>query len=387
MPPAFNSYELKELVIEWALRNDPGEFTLYDLPKSSLEDMAMLDTNGLNANMICSTLFAGADLALTLERDERNEHRINFLRTIIGEAIKDPAVRKEVKEQLDVEIKLHNLTHAKGPDVDFAKKAQAIANARVLSKLPGDEKFILQPQSKFDYEVILNTLRDGHGGQMNPVYLFMEFKNSLWYFLSTLQDATQLSTIPPLYLASQYCDEEQIDFSKSTSSHTSELSSISSGSLASPKAPSETTLTAEASLDELSKSAHRSDGVEARGYTLDHGPWLYRIVSGRGTSEKKSKRWHNITGVQSFEKMIKSLQEQSQNGEKDLTVAVVHSLDKAAIDRWNKIKAEGNRAEREFEERLREQGFSNEDIGEPFMKWLEKDLIRQSKEGLSQPNL
>lgn len=53
------------------------------------------------------------------------------------------------------------------------------------------------------------------------------------------------------------------------------------------------------------------------------------------------------------------------------------------MGQWDKIKVEEDLAECEFRERLKEQGFDDEDIGEPFMKWLEKDLVRQTKESLS----
>lgn len=55
-------------------------------------------------------------------------------------------------------------------------------------------------------------------------------------------------------------------------------------------------------------------------------------------------------------------------------------MDKFAIDQYHMIRREEDRHEREYKERMREEDWDDEDIGEPFMRWLEKDLKKQARE-------
>jgi hypothetical protein len=67
-------------------------------------------------------------------------------------------------------------------------------------------------------------------------------------------------------------------------------------------------------------------------------------------------------------------------------------MDKAAYDIWYKIEAENAKAEAQFLDACRRGDIANvsvevgdddiddEDIGEPYLEWLARDLARQKKE-------
>ncbi|KAF8860465.1 hypothetical protein BDZ45DRAFT_741360 [Acephala macrosclerotiorum] len=380
-------YEVKELVIEWILRKNPADFGLYEFPKDSFGGMAMLDTTKLELNELGSALFPGADLSLFLENDDRGAQRFELVKDTISTELRKPEIRTKVHELLDEEIKSLGLTGLLGSDVNFNKKAHAIANARVLSKLPGvDEKALPTAQKNYDYAITLATLRAGYGGCVEYTDLFMNYTNELHFFLSTLQENTLCSTIPPedrsKLLAELRGDdgEEVVDFSKSTSSQNSQLSSISStNSIMSIKAMSESTVLATENSEELIQFGEEPAGVKLGGYTLDHGPWLWRFTPEKGTPQKNRGRWHKITGFESYKKMVETVQKKNL-GKKPFVISVVHSMDKFAMDQYHMIRHEEDRHEREYKERMREDGWDDEDIGEPFMRWLEKDLKKQAQE-------
>lgn len=45
-------------------------------------------------------------------------------------------------------------------------------------------------------------------------------------------------------------------------------------------------------------------------------------------------------------------------------------MDKVATDQWYALKSQEAQAERETRTLLKEQGFEDEDIGEPYVKWM-----------------
>lgn len=215
-------------------------------------------------------------------------------------------------------------------DAHVFLQAHAIANARVLSKLPGvEEKALPTAQKNYDYAITLATLRAGYGACVEYTDLFMNYANELHFFLSMLQDNTLCSTIPPedcskLLAELRGEDEEVVDFSKSTSSQNSQLSSISStNSIVSIKAMSESTVLAAESSEESTQFAEEPAGVKLGGYTLDHGPWLWRFTPEKGTPQKNRGRWHKITGFESYRKMIDTVQKESL-GKKPLVISVIH---------------------------------------------------------------
>lgn len=125
MSVQLTSRELMELLIEWAIRKDPGAFTVYNLPAAGLEEMMMLDTKHLNTNTFDSTMSTRTDLTCFLERTDEEERRYEFLQKTLQAAFKESTVQKEVCKLLDEEIKTLGLTATTGPLVDFSKKVFA----------------------------------------------------------------------------------------------------------------------------------------------------------------------------------------------------------------------------------------------------------------------
>ncbi|KUJ19375.1 uncharacterized protein LY89DRAFT_489373 [Mollisia scopiformis] len=368
--PRFSAPEMKELAIEWALRTGEDQLVIYDLPKSSLENMTMLDTDNLDMNMLDSAFLTGSSSTLDFKHEEREEKRLIFLRSLMKQCFsRDITLKMETMKLLDEEIESLGLSDSLHNSA-FKEKAFAVAKARLSAKHFGTKNLTLKSIKRFDYQVALGVLRGGHGGHYEILDLYFDFKNKFWFFLEILQETTQFSMIPPINLEEQQDDGEEVDFSSSTTSQDSVPSSISSsGSLTSTRTMSESTLRSRSSLNSTPQPDQDTGAVKRRGYTLEHGPWLYRISEQGRSARAKRGAWHNITSLASYNKMIIQFQEHSHSHEgKPPIVSIIHYLDKVAVAQWSRIRANEERAEREFLKLIKESGFDDEDIGEPFMK-------------------
>jgi hypothetical protein len=138
---------------------------------------------------------------------------------------------------------------------------------------------LLKPKSeenKFSiFKVYLHTLVGGHGDNFVVTKLFFSYTTPFVYFLAILRDATQLCVIPPIDLYAKYTNRRAYSpepFSNSPSRRNSQFN---------------VDLSRRGSPARMWQDSHtgrpRSPG--ARGYTLNDGPWIYRIAV-RGSGQK-----------------------------------------------------------------------------------------------------
>lgn len=184
----------------------------------------------------------------------------------------------------------------------------------------------LKAERKYDFEVVLNTLRGGYGNCQQFICLYFDYKVQFWSFVESLRSATMLSTIPPVDLTKQYSLDEEMDFSRSTSSQGSNSNIVSQYIVEVPaRAGSVSSKVSRENLDESSRTAlkfqddQESRITKSRGYTLEHGAWLWHDKS------KGIRQWREVTDVSSFKKMIAYVEAQStSNGGSHPAVVLAH---------------------------------------------------------------
>jgi hypothetical protein len=152
-------------------------------------------------------------------------------------------------------------------------QATALAQHRMMK----GSKYLFKPKSKESktsvFKIYLHTLVGGHGDNFMVTKLFFNYTTPFIYFLAILRDATQLCVIPPIDLYAKYANRRAYSpepFSNSPSRRNSQFN-IDQSRRGSP-----------AGIPQGSHPGRpRSPG--ARGYTLNDGPWIYRIaVRGSG---------------------------------------------------------------------------------------------------------
>jgi hypothetical protein len=318
MPTQYSSQELLELSIEWATLKNPDTFLVHNLSISSLEDMSMFNADDLDMSSFNATISPHLNLNHFVDRADEEEQGSEFIQSTLLEAFKSLAVKKEVMQLMDEELKTLGLTDKTDPSVDFSKKvshisecfgkiltksqALAIAQARMISKHSGLDIDDLFGGSKYDFEVQLNTLRGGYANCRERVTIYFDFKVQFWSFLEALQEATALCVIPPPDLRKQYGVGAEDAYSHSAPSKNGKsriIPHFSGGGMA-VKAALKDKEVARGSSPTCSRT-HRYQKPEARkprGYTLEHGPWLWYKMS------KQQKGWEKITDYQSFTRMI-----------------------------------------------------------------------------------
>jgi hypothetical protein len=148
---------------------------------------------------------------------------------------------------------------------------------------PPEGKYIKRGK-EHEFEAHLEYLMGGHSGSSRKTILYFEYNTSFHFFLKTLQDATQLCTIPP------------IEFTKPPPAEPSEPLPYYPGyprsvghfgrndprrkfaEIASESDKDTAPMSTEEILPQLpvlgTKPKPRRRSV--RGYTLDDGPWTYR---------------------------------------------------------------------------------------------------------------
>jgi hypothetical protein len=152
-------------------------------------------------------------------------------------------------------------------------QATTVAQHRMMKS----SNYLFKPKSKENkfsvFKIYLHTLVGGHGDNFVVTKLFFNYTTPFVYFLAILRDATQLCIIPPIDLYAKYDNRRAYSpepFSNSPSRRNSQFN---------------VNLSRRGSPASISRESHtsrlRSPG--ARGYTLNDGPWIYRIaVRGSG---------------------------------------------------------------------------------------------------------
>lgn len=124
MDSPFSPYEMKELAIEWILRKDPVYYTVYNIPKTSLEDMCFMDADNLDINTIGHTPIPEFNLDPALERNEQEEKRLEFLKELIIKVPSNPKLSKQINDLMDQEIGILGLTDTTSPQAEFSTKVR-----------------------------------------------------------------------------------------------------------------------------------------------------------------------------------------------------------------------------------------------------------------------
>jgi hypothetical protein len=178
---------------------------------------------------------------------------------------------------------------------------------------------------KTEFAAVLRSLVGGHGGTLSTTALFFDYGTSFPLFQIILRDITQLSTIPPTILeqGSSCQNETRPEIGSDMSSQISSIhhdqgiqkrvhdqGSDSSDPRLSP-AYSPTLDTKDCpNLPRKVKPRCPS----ARGYTIDDGPWLYRIEI---KAEARSSPFTEITEESSYLKMLDGIKEISRKDTKN----------------------------------------------------------------------
>lgn len=190
---------------------------------------------------------------------------------------------------------------------------------------------------KREFEVILETLQGGYGNLKQSMKLCFEYATDFEDFLETLQEATYRSVIPPndlkkLYTFSHDSDDEG-QTAKNTSPKTDPFSPATSvNRTLAAKTPSSRSTTRDSVRAVSSSSTATTDSLSSqatvvlpknkvRGYTLDHGPWLWRHDH---PGQRKS--WTKVFDEKSYYSMLDTLQTRARQNKavERIEVFMVH---------------------------------------------------------------
>lgn len=172
-----------------------------------------------------------------------------------------------------------------------------------------------------EFEAHLEYLMGGHGGSCRKTILYFEYNTSFPFFLKTLQDATQLCTIPP------------IDFTKSPPADPSEPPPYYPGyprsvggfgrddrnrklaEIANETGKETGSMSIGENLPQppVSDTKPKLRRRSVRGYTLADGPWTYRTFR-MNTNYTKSDHEDrvNISSEGDYLNMVSSLRKANQ---------------------------------------------------------------------------
>lgn len=176
-------------------------------------------------------------------------------------------------------------------------KCLFIAQHRVLKDIPVLQRPNYHNTKIYDFKVILTTLKGGYGDYLITTELFFEYANHFSHFLSALKDATQLSVIPPVEINRHYTYERAHSPDKYHGSRSRSRSTIyNDSSRGSP--------TGRSREPELALPIPKTRNRDARGYTLDDGPWIYRIAIGNQLQPGQDK---NLYDEGSYLEMLQAL--------------------------------------------------------------------------------
>lgn len=185
----------------------------------------------------------------------------------------------------------------------------------------------------FDFTVLLTTLRGGYAGTTQTQRLYFNFpkKNdtlsSYVDFLALLQDASQLSVIPPLKPGEPY----------RTSGFTSDPP-IRYGETSDPNVPANALgVMLPTPPDSFTTEPTPEPEQDTKGYTILHGPWIYTIKRGQNIlkSHLREERDRKLDGKVAYDNMVQLLKDQKGseigNGQKSspsspgtLVVEIIH---------------------------------------------------------------
>lgn len=210
-----------------------------------------------------------------------------------------------------------------------------IAGARVKAAMlsPGPHDPLDSPRDKYDFEVLLTTLRGGYAGTTQEQRLYFNYpgsrddSSSYRDFLARLQEATQLSIIPPLEPGEPYRTSSGfMDDTSALHGFDDDTGTPANALGIMLHTPPDSFTTAPAPINP------RRD---VKGYTVNDGPWIYTsVLNGQKSMIGKlgPEEHKKLSDKDSYDNMILVLEKQVgyMKNEKGVT-QTVKALPKALV--------------------------------------------------------
>ncbi|PBP22911.1 hypothetical protein BUE80_DR006184 [Diplocarpon rosae] len=364
-------WEAKELLIEYASQayiNDTLTLTAIDPRK-----LASFDPEQLFEVDDGAPLYTGPDLHVALEAGAMSHYREKSMQEFydthfkrIPQGILAQSFQGGVADLLEKE--LAELGYQKDLFEGHLSKARALAIHRSKDGLIPFESTEFQEESledrdKHEFDVLLVTLRGGFPGNIATQRLYFDFSTEYHTFLAELQDASQMSVIPPVDVKLTETTSPSVEsHDEVDQNHQNALEII---------LPSPTNSLATGSGSSLLQSFKGKN--TDRGYTVAHGPWLYRVVRNLEVISVRQKNgindWNREIGKDrsSFLTMIDLVKAaRRKTPDENITVLIKHSQDEEACTQWRNYLADEAVEDQRSRDDLRANGL-DEEIGEPFM--------------------
>ncbi|KAE9367732.1 hypothetical protein N431DRAFT_349755 [Stipitochalara longipes BDJ] len=347
-------YNVKELFIEYCVREWRPEYFSEVIGKNNLETMSMLNSFALKDLEPGAALYSGPDLFASLHREVSSAGRETWLQNYIHSCLQDEQFRNQVGVRLDEDLNAVGMSKLTGTKTSMKEKARALAKSRLKRNI----SWVEQPDPPKTFMVMLKTLIGGYAGLPQKTLLYFNYGTKFEVFLIMLRDATQRSTIPPIDIDEQSAArrEHSTDIAPDNASQisTSQHGRQPSGNGRESGQGSEGSygthsLSYTSSSRDASKPQHKLCSSHNRGYTLADGPWLYRFKCEPPKYEGTA--YVEVKDDLSYRKMVdtfkKTFRKDSNN---KYTISMIHSMDKYARDKWEEKERENKKAEEVFSE-------------------------------------
>ncbi|KAH7412796.1 hypothetical protein BKA64DRAFT_770558 [Cadophora sp. MPI-SDFR-AT-0126] len=390
-PKKYSPFEVKELLIEFAMRNYHNHGMTTNLKDEDLDRVLSFELDGLETIDYGAPFYIGTDLYTALENLRYEAGRNDFLTTITVLPNSDTELLSQMRELLHEESKQLGYSAKELEHLSASQQVLIIAGARIkAATLAPEPQDASASRDHFDFTVLLTTLRGGYAGTTQTQRLYFKFpgeKDALSSYatlLARLQDATQLSVIPPLEPGEPY----------RTSSSTTDPAPLHGGDGDANTPVNALRIMLPTPPDSFTTFPATQLRRDRKGYTILDGAWIYtskrgNIVLKGKLGEEKDKK---LDDKASYDNMVEILKDQdtARKGQNEksspspgaLVVEITHSMDRDAIKRFEEEEEATKEEEERFRENVKADGLTDDDIGEPFGAHL-KNAIATEKENAS----
>jgi len=118
-------YSVKELFIEYCIREWEEPNFSESIGKNNLEAMSMLDSSALEALEPGAPLYSGPDLCSALQREVSSVGREAWLRRRISSSLQDVQLRNQVGVRLDEDLNAVGMSHMTGIETSMKEKVSS----------------------------------------------------------------------------------------------------------------------------------------------------------------------------------------------------------------------------------------------------------------------
>ncbi|RDL34398.1 uncharacterized protein BP5553_07526 [Venustampulla echinocandica] len=401
VPPTIE--EVKEWCIEWATESGHKSSFALHLHPEYLTNLCMLDSELVEEMDLQMPTAIGLDMETalndTVERSKKalypGEMSESLLENLNPEVIE---MKNKVEKLLDEELESYN-TGELGKNMSFLDKAGAIARERAITRFMGASPSRAKEHKHDKFQVCLKRLIGGHGGSCSTEDLAFGYNAPFDEFLRVLQEATVLCTIPPVDFT---LEPVEIQESTQPTSHYPSFRDINplpksrfrtlgaAGSSNPDQLSSDTDALSPKADDGLPEVEQEYNGAinhtcqrrrtrSQRGYTLDDGPWIHRIINkpqaGQSSQQNPPREFpkSDIKDDKDYSKMLETLKEANKQEGEEYILSIMHSQEYDIQTKWqNKEKQEELEDQLEREKWREENGIEegdDDDLGEPWMRW------------------